>query len=422
MSKLPFVPYIVRSKSSKVASGNQNALEDIKPFLECVSQNLISFSPFTDKMKFINSNRYRLSTIHCVDLKSAPDCVNTTMPLCDDEILIHQQEFNSFNSQRKELETLMEENEKLNDLKEDCEKQNELFPKLQWECRHVRNKLNKILRNIWMNTRYWRARLDTPQVLMKIVESAVICREEISITNEMIADFMDALDFYNIKLFQGDTKRKQIATEFECEIKLLEEKLMMTIKDITDITSQKQVVHNKMISIEIGKKDLDISHMFVTKTRYSVMCKYSRQLNEVRTINKTLKAKDWEKAYINARDKNLILRKNLARWSAEIDLAKKIAAIVVKYSSFQKAKCAINFHLPTQEQPSVRSLEAIVNDSNNILEVYMAKRDEAEILKEALKSEQLAYELRVSHLDTKLQAMRDRLAGLNTDLIHERER
>ena len=366
-------------------------------------------------MKFLNSARRHFKTV-----RISPDNLTVTnVRQCpyDDEVLIHQDEFNMLESQRKEIQALLEENEKNSDFKIDYEKQKKMFPELQLECRLTRSKLNKILRNIWMNTRLWRNRLDTPQLLMQIVEPAVESRKEIEITNEMIADFMDAIDFFNTKLFHGDKKRQEMTVEFEDEIQRLEDKLLMTIKELTDITSQKQMLDSSAVAVKKHDKNevSDNSLRFVSKTRYNIMYSQCKQLEKVRSINMALKGKDWEKEYIKARDINRILRKNLARWTAEIELAKKIAKIVVKLTSFKTAKYAINYHLPSQEQPSVRSLEAIINESNKIYSILMSKRDEAERMKEALKSELSAYEGRVNELDINLHKMRCRLDSIKSD-------
>ena len=61
-------------------------------------------------------------------------------------------------------------------------------------------------------------------------------RKEIAITNEMIADFMDAIDFFRTKLFHGNKKRQQMTVEFDDEIQCLEIRLLMTIKELTDTT------------------------------------------------------------------------------------------------------------------------------------------------------------------------------------------
>ena len=252
---------------------------------------------------------------------------------------------------------------------------------------------------------------------MQIVEPAVESRKEIAITNEMIADFMDAIDFFKTKLFHGNKKRQQMTVEFDDEIQCLEIKLLMTIKELTDTTSKKQILHNSTtIKKKIDKnEDSNISLRFVSKTRYNTMSSYCKQLENVRSTNMALKEKNWERENINVRDTNRVLRKNLARWTAEIELAKKIAKIVVKITSFKTAKYAINYYLPPQEQPSIRSLEAIINVSNKIHSIFTSKRDEAERMKEELKSEQSAYEGRVNELERKLSQMRHRLDAIKLE-------
>jgi hypothetical protein len=360
-------------------------------------------------MKFLSTALRRLTPRRFKTVKVAP--ISATMDLnCpfDNEVQIHQTELRNLESRCKELQSLTEENEKLYDLKIICEKQRDLFPELKLECCRARNKLNKVLRKIWLNTRFWTGVSDLPQQLMQFCNPAVECREQIALTNEIIREYMDSIDFYDAKILQSEKQRQQLTMEFEDEIERLESKLLDCTKELLDLSP---MVRHAVLT----KNEKDVSDVrWVSKSRYSKMVASSNQLEEVRSVNNTLKGMNWEEEYMSARDINLVILRDLARWTSEIELAKKIATVVLLQNSLKRAIIAIHVFIPRQEQPNVRAHQAIYQSADEMFLNYRNKRDQAERIKAAVKCEQIVFEQRVIELDLKLRMIRGHLQTAKT--------
>lgn len=360
-------------------------------------------------MKFISNPLRRFTPRRFKTVRVAPALytMDLNFPF-DDEVQIHQTELRNLESRCNEIQSLLEENELLNDLKMECERQRDLFPELKSECTRVRNKLNKVLRKIWLSTRLWNGELDLPQKLMQACSPEIKCREQIALTNDIIREYMESIDFYDAKILQSEKQGQQLTMEFEDEIERLESKIHDCTKELLSFSP---MVRHAIMT----KNEDDVSDVrWLSKSRYAKMVSSSKQLDEVRSINNTLKVMNWEEEYMSTHDLNLVIRSDLARWTSELELAKKVEKVVMSQNSLTRAMVAINVFIPRHEQPHVRAHQAISQSVDEAFVNYRNKRDQAERMRAAIKCEQIVFEQRLIELDLKLRTIRDHLQAANT--------